>query len=358
MEESESDEEMFITQNSFRESSTLDVGFDISSLLKPEDRLLIDKVLGVEENEVGLLERNDLDEEPEQFGEQRQVVVISDEELRKRNETRIPVNTKASTSWTVNVWTEWAIERNWKSKDVCSTDKYTTVNCDLLELHDDELNYWLSKFVGEVRQKKEPGRCCTPNSLYQMCCGIQRYLRDNGKPGLNLFENPSVKLFQDSLDAELKSLTRKGVGSEVKQAQAFTEEQEERLWRVGALGDDAADVLLDTMVFLIGKNFALRSGQEHRELKFNQLRLEIATKEEPEKLVFQSFGEKNNAGGLKHRGIKAKVVEHYRNEEIPAGRCLVELYKKYVSKCPKGALEKESFYLTPKRKYDSSDEGS
>ena len=116
MEESESDEDIFITQNSFRESSTLDVGFDISSLLEPEDRLLIDKVLGVEENEVGLLERNDLGEEPEQFGEQKQVVVISGEELRKRNETRIPVNTKASTSWTVNVWAEWANERNWKSK--------------------------------------------------------------------------------------------------------------------------------------------------------------------------------------------------------------------------------------------------
>jgi hypothetical protein len=58
-------------------------------LLEPEDRLLIDKVLGVEENEVGLLERNDLREEPEQFGEQRQVVVISDEELWKRNVTRI-----------------------------------------------------------------------------------------------------------------------------------------------------------------------------------------------------------------------------------------------------------------------------
>jgi hypothetical protein len=55
-----------------------------------------------------------------------------------------------------------------------------------------------------------------------MCCGIQQYLRDNGKPGLNLFENPSFKLFQDSLDAEMKRLTRKGVSSEVKQAQAFT----------------------------------------------------------------------------------------------------------------------------------------
>lgn len=36
----------------------------------------------------------------------------------------------------------------------------------------------------------------------------------------------------------------------------------------------------------------------------------------------------------------------------------MQLYKKYVSKCPKSALEKDSFYLTPKRKYNSSDEGT
>ena len=101
----------------------MDKGFDISTLLEPEDRLVIDKVFGVEENEVGLLESIDFGKEPEQFGEQRQVVVISDEVLRKRNETRIPVNAKTSTSWTVNVWAEWADERNWKSKNVCSTNK-------------------------------------------------------------------------------------------------------------------------------------------------------------------------------------------------------------------------------------------
>lgn len=90
MEESESDEEIFITQNSFRENP-VDLGFDISRLLEPEDRLIVDKVLELQENDVGL-EKSDLCEQPEPFSEERQVVVVSDDELRKRNEARVPVN--------------------------------------------------------------------------------------------------------------------------------------------------------------------------------------------------------------------------------------------------------------------------
>ena len=126
--------------------------------------------------------------------------------------------------------------------------------------------------------------------------------------------------------------------------------------RLEVLGNGSADVLLNTTVFLIGKNFALRSGQEHRELKLSQMRVMEASEKEPEKLVYQSFGEKNNSGGLNHRGVKRKVIEHYRNEYMPE-KCLVLLYKKYISKCPKSALKKDVFYLTPKRKYNSSDEG-
>lgn len=74
---------------------------------------------------------------------------------------RIPVDTKASTSWFFNVWAEWTNERSWKIKDVRSRDKYTTVNCDLLQLLDDELNYSLSKFVGEVRRKKRAATLLT-----------------------------------------------------------------------------------------------------------------------------------------------------------------------------------------------------
>ena len=55
---------------------------------------------------------------------------------------------------------------------MCVVDKYREVNYNIVELNDEELNYWLSKFVTEVRQKKEPGRCYTPNTLYQICRGL------------------------------------------------------------------------------------------------------------------------------------------------------------------------------------------
>ena len=46
---------------------------------------------------------------------------------------------------------------------------------------------------------------------------------------------------------------------------------------------------------------------------------------EPEKVVYTSFEEKNNLGGLKHRKYKRKCVEHYASETCPE-RCVVELY--------------------------------
>ena len=137
----------------------------------------------------------------------------------------------------------------------------------------------------------------------------------------------------------------------MKQAAAFTRDQEEKLWNLNLLGDHTPSVLLKTMVFLIGKNFALRSGKEHRSLKFSQLTVKPACGNELEKLVYVSFGEKNNLGGLKRR-----CIEHCANGDCPT-RCLVRLYKRYVEKCCPEAIAKDVFYLSPRRKYRESDEG-
>ena len=165
------------------------------------------------------------------------------------------------------------------------------------------------------------------------------------------------KSFQDCLDAETKRLTSCGVGATVKEAESLFEEQEEKLWSLGLFGDGSPGVLLDTMLFLIGKNFSLRSGREHRNLKFSQLNLVTASKKEPEKLVYVLFGEKNNLGGLKHRGKRQKRTEHYSSGDNMPERCLVRLYKLYVSKCHKSALEKDVFYVAPRPKYYFTDKG-
>ncbi|CAB4012561.1 Zinc finger MYM-type 3, partial [Paramuricea clavata] len=112
---------------------------------------------------------------------------------------------------------------------------------------------------------------------------MQGHLRENGKPAIKIFEDASFKGFQDSLDSEMKRLTSLGVDLDVKQAQPFSEE---KLWSSKVLGSHNARVSLDTLVVFIGNNFSLRSGQEHRRLRFSQLSLVGAKGNEEEKCSF------------------------------------------------------------------------
>ena len=124
-----------------------------------------------------------------------------------------------------------------------------------------------------------------------MCSDLQRYLRDNGTPALNIFTKPTFKYFQNCLDAEMKRLTKVGVGSSVNEVRPFSEEHENKLWDLWLLGDHSAKVLLNIMVFLMGKNFALSNSREHRSLKFSQFTLVEANERKSEKLIDTSFGE-------------------------------------------------------------------
>ena len=80
-------------------------------------------------------------------------------------------------------------------------------------------------------------------------------MQDNGRPEINSFTDLSFKHFQDCLDAKMKRLTGMGIESNVKEAQAFSEDEENKLWNLGLLGDSLPRVLFDTMVFLIEKLF-------------------------------------------------------------------------------------------------------
>ena len=54
---------------------------------------------------------------------------------------------------------------------------------------------------------------------------------------------------------------------------------------------------------------------------------------------------KTNQGGLAHRRKEPKQVIHYENIDNPE-RCLIRLYKLYMSKCPKDRPD-SAFYLKP-----------
>ena len=83
-------------------------------------------------------------------------------------------------------------------------------------------------------------------------------------------------------------------------------------------------------------------------MTFEQLTVIEGDDIERTRLQYRSHGEKNHGSGLKHRNVTPKVVEQHENVEKPE-RCVVRLYNKYISKCPRHCKKNEVFYLTPKK---------
>ena len=182
-----------------------------------------------------------------------------------------------------------------------------------------DLDYWLSKFVLEVR--KENGEPYPPDTLYVICAGLLRYIRER-RPEINIFKGYQYTGFKKILDGEMKRLrATASIGVKKRQAEPISVEEENTLWQKGVLGEHDPQTLLDTMLFLCGIHFALRSGQEHRDLRLSQVELQTSEDGSP-CLVYSENTSKNNQGGLAHLKIKPKRVTCYSNKDNPQ-RCLV-----------------------------------
>ena len=261
----------------------------------------------------------------------------TDSQLEQAKANSIPCNTKKNTSWAVNVWKAWSAHR----REKCSYVSEWPVHLFLAQPH--ELDYWLSKFVLEAR--KANGEPYPPDTLYVICAGLLRYIREK-RPEINIFKDHQYTGFRKTLDGEMKRLRSAGIGVKRKQAEPITIEEENKLWERGALGEHDPQTLLDTMLFLCGIHFALRSGQEHCNLRLSQF--EVQNSEEgSDCLIYTENTSKNNQGGLAHRKIKQKMVTCYANEDNPQ-RCLVRLFQVFVGHRP--AECDDAFYLTPLKK--------
>ena len=175
--------------------------------------------------------------------------------------SRIPKKTQANTLWATKLWQEWACSR---IKNISPDETGHALDNDVVKMELADVSFWLQRFVLEVR--KSNGDVYSPDSLYQLCCGIQRALREAGHD-VNIFKQFQFAQCRSVIDGELKRLNATGNYIEKKKANVITTEMEERLWEQGLLGDDSPQVLSKTLVFMIGLCFALRSGEEHRRLR-------------------------------------------------------------------------------------------
>ena len=185
---------------------------------------------------------------------------VSKADLQLKVESVIPRKTRAQTDWCVGLWRDWS--RHCADVAGCQYE----VPPVLTTMNSDELCEWLSKFVVEIRRKD--GKPYTGDTLCNVLSGIQRYLRLHDC-NVDLFQDKEFSFLRRVLDSEMKCLKRRGIGINRKKAETISENEEDILWREGLLGDSTPSVLLDTMVWMCGLYFALRSGAEHRGLRIS-----------------------------------------------------------------------------------------
>ena len=153
--------------------------------------------------------------------------------------------------------------------------------------------------------------------------GVINHIRyDLGKPEIDFYKGPGFSNICFSLDAEMKRLQSAGLGSTKKQAEPLTLEEEELLCEKRILGDHNPKTLLNTIMFMNGLYFALRSGAEHRQLR--HIPRQIEKPGERVYLVYREDVSKNHPGGLKGLKHKHKVVVHHANIDNPSG-CFARL---------------------------------
>ncbi|CAC5376001.1 unnamed protein product [Mytilus coruscus] len=125
-------------------------------------------------------------------------------------------NTRKNTNWSIESFNDLRGERMMKT------------NCaipELLNFTAMDINQWLSKFAIETRRKD--GKPYPPRTLYILCVGFLRCLRENGV-NLNFLDERDSRFyeFRRALSARMIELTAQGVGTTTNQAEPISKETE------------------------------------------------------------------------------------------------------------------------------------
>ena len=248
----------------------------------------------------------------------------------------IPENTSKSTQWALATFEQWKEARNAN----CPEDP---VPEDLLTCTDTTiLNKNLSRFA--VEAPKGNGREYPPSTIHQLLCGLLRHMRDTCSDCPNFLNKKDCRFkeLHHTLDAHFHNLHATGVGRQVRHAEPFTKEDEAKLWASGALGINNPQSLQNAALFIVGKMFCLRGGEEHHALKISQ----ITRMQDPDRYTYHETVSKNRNGSFKLLHVHNKVVPVFACPEAGV-KCPVTILDKYFAKLPPQAFEKYIFYVRP-----------
>ena len=98
------------------------------------------------------------------------------------------------------------------------------------------------------------------------------------------------------------------------------------MWDENVLGSSNPQQLIDTLLYLLGVQFALRAKDEHKAL---QMGIGYDAQSGEKFLEYRESQSKNHQGGLCDFCKPPKVVQAYENKEDPS-KCVVNLYEHYA----------------------------
>ena len=174
---------------------------------------------------------SDILEGSENMDNARFGVPVSEHDIKAFQENQQSKNTGRNMRWAKNCFETGRQHRNKLSIDGRLIPDFLQ----LCTTNPADANHWLSCFILEAR--KLDGSAYPPGTLYNLSCGLLRYLRDSGCHDVNFLDEKDVRFvgFRKTLDAKMKELATEGVGVHIKQADPVTPRKEDKLWTSGTI---------------------------------------------------------------------------------------------------------------------------
>ena len=184
---------------------------------------------------------------------------IPDAVIEEMSKKKYALKSYANMKWCLAMFKSWKWERNrvYPGQITVDLEDVSTFSKAAL-VHD------LSRFIVETR--KRDGSEFPPKMLKHIILIIQMYLKSIGFV-YEFLEDPEFNRLTNCLDNKMKQNAAKGLGRTVRKAEPLEPHHLKELWEGGYLGHDTPRKLTDTLLFLIGINFGLRAGKEHRALR-------------------------------------------------------------------------------------------
>ena len=183
---------------------------------------------------------------------------LPQEDLVELSHKNFSAETMKRIRWVRKMYHEWCSYRHGLGLEYihCHLKDRATTTAETLK-------FALCHFITEV--KKINGDDFPGKTLYHIVVCIQFHLEFLSF-AFKIINDPAFKDLKFTLDNTMKAQVSQEIGLTVKRVEVFSAMDEDLLWSIGMLGMDNPDQLLSTVIFFMGKGFALCTGKEHRAL--------------------------------------------------------------------------------------------